>query len=254
MKEDINIEELFQQKFENFEGNVSPDVWANISQSIGATTTTTVVTTGLSTFAKVAIVSGGIIVASVASVLIYNAVNTENKTESTDPASDNLTVIDEPNENIEESDKVFTLEVADEGDSVIENNKEEIAKAIQDNELEEMVVPEELVEEILYKAQDVSGSVMIFDMIGERGVNPQKENEVSSERDIVVPGTEKKEVKTNKEEKSTEKEDVVVHSMKENTNKEEEEIEEEKLLQPKVSVPNVFSPDGEKTSPFGLSK
>ena len=52
------------------------------------------------------------------------------KTESTDPASDNLTVIDEPNENIEESDKVFTLEVADEGDSVIENNKEEIAKAI----------------------------------------------------------------------------------------------------------------------------
>ena len=36
MKENIDIEKLFQEKFENFEGNVDPSVWANVSQSINA--------------------------------------------------------------------------------------------------------------------------------------------------------------------------------------------------------------------------
>lgn len=61
MKEDLNIEELFKQGFENFEGNVDPSAWANISQNLntglsGGTTGTT----GLSVFGKVAVIVGAV--------------------------------------------------------------------------------------------------------------------------------------------------------------------------------------------------
>lgn len=36
MKDNKNIEELFQQTFENFEGDVSPDVWANVQSQISS--------------------------------------------------------------------------------------------------------------------------------------------------------------------------------------------------------------------------
>lgn len=66
MKEDINIEELFKQKFENFEGNVDPSVWANVSQSIGAGASGGAAGgAGLSGLAKVAIITGAVAVTSV---------------------------------------------------------------------------------------------------------------------------------------------------------------------------------------------
>ncbi len=36
MKKNQNIEELFQQTFENFEGDVSPDIWANVQSQISS--------------------------------------------------------------------------------------------------------------------------------------------------------------------------------------------------------------------------
>ena len=36
MKDNLNIEELFQDKFSSFEGSVSPDAWANIQQGMNA--------------------------------------------------------------------------------------------------------------------------------------------------------------------------------------------------------------------------
>jgi gliding motility-associated-like protein len=63
VKEDLNIDKLFKSKFENFEGNVDPSVWANISQGIVATggASTTV---GLSGLAKVAIIVGAAAITS----------------------------------------------------------------------------------------------------------------------------------------------------------------------------------------------
>ncbi|UKN00559.1 gliding motility-associated C-terminal domain-containing protein [Paracrocinitomix mangrovi] len=59
MKEDINIEELFKQKFENFEANVDPSVWANVSQSIGrGAAGSGAAAGGISAFTKVAIIVG----------------------------------------------------------------------------------------------------------------------------------------------------------------------------------------------------
>lgn len=56
MKEDINIDKLFQDKFKNFEGNVDPSAWANISQGIGAGASGGA--SGLTGLAKVAIIVG----------------------------------------------------------------------------------------------------------------------------------------------------------------------------------------------------
>ena len=38
MKGNINIDELFKQKFDNFQPEVDPSVWANVQAGIGAGT------------------------------------------------------------------------------------------------------------------------------------------------------------------------------------------------------------------------
>lgn len=64
MKENFNIEELFKQKFDNFQPDVDPGVWANIQAGIG--TGTAGVVGGVSAAVKIGLISGGIIAASVA--------------------------------------------------------------------------------------------------------------------------------------------------------------------------------------------
>ena len=63
MKDNLNIEELFQKGFENFQPEVDPSLWANIQAGIG---TTAAVTTGVSVGVKNGLISTGIIAASVA--------------------------------------------------------------------------------------------------------------------------------------------------------------------------------------------
>lgn len=64
MKENVNnIEEIFKQKFDNFQPEVNPSVWAGIQAGLG---TTAAVTTGVSVAIKIGIISGGIIAASIA--------------------------------------------------------------------------------------------------------------------------------------------------------------------------------------------
>ena len=65
MKDNINIEELFKSKFDNFEGNVDPSAWANIQQGINAAAVWGTVATGLSGIAKVAIIVGVVSVTAV---------------------------------------------------------------------------------------------------------------------------------------------------------------------------------------------
>src|SRR5687767_4809789 len=64
MKENFNIEELFKDKFENFQPDVNPAAWANIQAGMAASTTAAA--TGVSTAVKIALISGSIAAASVA--------------------------------------------------------------------------------------------------------------------------------------------------------------------------------------------
>ncbi|MBL7898142.1 MAG: hypothetical protein JNJ99_06380, partial [Crocinitomicaceae bacterium] len=63
MKGNSNIEELFKQKFDGFQADVNPQIWANIQAGLGTTAT---VTTGLSVGVKIGLITGGIAAASLA--------------------------------------------------------------------------------------------------------------------------------------------------------------------------------------------
>lgn len=110
MKEDVNIEELFKQKFENFEGQVDPSAWANISQSIGTTGGATGATgAGLSGFAKVAIIVGA---AAVTTFSVWYFTN-----DSTEQPDNENTVLVNHTEDVELND----TEVSDENAEVSSN-------------------------------------------------------------------------------------------------------------------------------------
>ena len=75
MKENINIEELFKEQFSSFEGNVSPDAWANIQQGMNAAGIgggAVAAKTGMSVLLKTVLISGGIVAATVAGVYLLS--------------------------------------------------------------------------------------------------------------------------------------------------------------------------------------
>ncbi|MFT5818801.1 MAG: gliding motility-associated-like protein [Crocinitomix sp.] len=71
MKDNLNIEELFQDKFSSFEGEVSPDAWANIQQGMAAGAAGTTAVTGMSLLMK-GVIAGGIVAATVTSVYLFS--------------------------------------------------------------------------------------------------------------------------------------------------------------------------------------
>jgi gliding motility-associated-like protein len=70
------IKDLFSEKLGNFESSVRPELWSNITSQIGATTTVTTVSTGVSLFTKTII---GVSVAAALSGLGYFAWNKEHQ-------------------------------------------------------------------------------------------------------------------------------------------------------------------------------
>jgi gliding motility-associated-like protein len=71
VKDNLNIEELFQDKFSSFEGEVSPDAWANIQQGMAAGAAGTTAATGMSLLMK-GVIAGGIVAATVTSVYLFS--------------------------------------------------------------------------------------------------------------------------------------------------------------------------------------
>lgn len=91
MKDNLNIEQLFRDKFSSFEGEVSPSAWANIQQGLS---TGAVVKTGLSTALKTALISGSIVAASVVGFYLFSSDDKQEKTQ--EPIANTIPV--EPNQ------------------------------------------------------------------------------------------------------------------------------------------------------------
>lgn len=70
------IKDLFSEKLGNFESSVRPELWSNIASQIGATTTVTTVSTGVSLFTKTII---GLSVAAAIGGFGYFAWNNEDQ-------------------------------------------------------------------------------------------------------------------------------------------------------------------------------
>ncbi|MEX1002314.1 MAG: gliding motility-associated C-terminal domain-containing protein [Crocinitomicaceae bacterium] len=129
MKEKINIEKLFKQKFENFEGEVDPSVWSSIQQGIQAGAGSA----GLSGFAKVAIVTA-ITVVTASSIWYFSSEPKEKEfVENNHPEQ----IISEP---IIEESKKETVENTDNALVITENEeaqKEEDSHGAQEVTTEE---------------------------------------------------------------------------------------------------------------------
>jgi len=127
VKENTNIEELFKSKFDGFQPEVDPSVWANIQAGIG---TGAVVGTGIATGIKIALISGGIIAAS---AVVWYASTTNNSNESTDNLNTNTIVVDNNTTNDDKNTEPIII-VNDWNDPVIKEHQKEIEKELLNNQ------------------------------------------------------------------------------------------------------------------------
>ena len=148
MKDNINIEELFKDKFEGFEGQVDPSAWANISQSLanGAATTGGAVSGGPSSIAKVAIVAGLVGVTSVTAWYFSSGDNNENIV-----ANDTQEQVENNEESQEDDVKTMgnNILVNDTNDPVIQERVEEIEEGLSQTQFNPEFIDNESVESVL---------------------------------------------------------------------------------------------------------
>ena len=160
MKDYNNIDELFKQGFEGFEGNVDPSAWANIQQGLGqgAASTSSAVSGGLSGVGKVAAIIG--IVGAAATGIWYFS-GEETKKES--PLTEQTTVV---SEEIAENnvDDVKTLGenilVTDTNDPVIQEHVTEIQEELNQNQYSADDIDDEYLKELL-RQEKISNSFMV---------------------------------------------------------------------------------------------
>ena len=146
MKENTNIEDLFKDKFDNFEANVDPSVWANVSQSINAGATSAgTAGAGLSGIAKVAIIAAAVTVTSV-SVWYFTKDSDEEQISEQEQI---ITSDQENNESALVSITEENIQVGDTNDPVIQENMQEIQEEFSAVEISTENFDEELIDILL---------------------------------------------------------------------------------------------------------
>lgn len=130
MKEKLNIEKLFKDKFENFEANVNPNVWTNISQGIQPSAVST--TTGIS-FGVKAIITGAI--ATTIGVSSYFLSDFKTQNQQVKSQQELVTKKENKQNNLSDIKKVKTTPtiIAQGNDPVIEAHQDEIVKELTQN-------------------------------------------------------------------------------------------------------------------------
>lgn len=93
MKDNLNIEELFKEKFNAFEAEVNPSAWANIQQGINVSGAAGGASAGMSVLMKTIIISGGIVAATFGGIYLF----TDNSESNSEISVNELVVpVDEP--------------------------------------------------------------------------------------------------------------------------------------------------------------
>jgi gliding motility-associated-like protein len=127
VNENLDIEKLFKNKFENFEADVNPNLWNNIANGVQSSAVTT--TTGLSFGVKGLIVASAISVISVATYYL-GGFNQE------DSNMQQLEMVVAKDENKKHSDKsqmsknILTTIIAQDNDPIIDTHEEEIVNEL----------------------------------------------------------------------------------------------------------------------------
>jgi hypothetical protein len=159
VKDNINIDELFKQGFESFEGNVDPSAWTNIQQSLGQTAASTGATaaSGLSAVSKVAaiVVLVGV---TATGVLYFSGEDTQNEnplTEQTNLVSDEVVSVDGYVQPLGEN-----ILVTDTNDPVIQDHVAEIQDELNQNQYSANDIDDDFLETIINKGNFSSGFII----------------------------------------------------------------------------------------------
>ena len=170
MKENNNIEELFKQKFDGFEGNVDPSAWTNIQQGINSAGASGATGAGLSGIAKVAIITS-IVSATAISVWYFSGNEKETLNELPVVAQNDIV-----EENTDESLQTIgeNILVTDTNDPIITNNIVEIQDELNEIAFNPEDINNDLVDEIL-------GVEIINDVVEDNYENNEGGNEEVSE-------------------------------------------------------------------------
>lgn len=159
MKENTNIEDLFKDKFENFESNVDPSVWANVSQSINAGSAGAgAAGAGLSGIAKVAIIAAAVTVTSVSVWYFTKDADQAQTSEQENNISPNQTEDEVATVSITEEN----IQVGDTNDPVLKENMQEIQEEFSAVEISTENFDEELIT-ILLESQSSTTPVITQD-------------------------------------------------------------------------------------------
>lgn len=125
MKDNLDIEKLFKDKFENFEGDVNPNIWNNIAQ--GISTNAAAAGTGMGLGVKALIVSASVIAVGVTTYYV-GGFNTNIPTiveNQINPNNEVLVPVIEDN-----SVENKTVIIAEDNDPVITENEDEIIQSL----------------------------------------------------------------------------------------------------------------------------
>lgn len=187
MKDNLNIEELFQEKFDSFESNVNPEAWTNIQQGVNAAGagTATAAKTGMSLLLKTVLISSGIIAASIVGVYLVSdtGANIEEKGE---------VVI---NENLER-DNTFTEQSINEGSMNALNDGEQSGSALTEKE-ENVGAEIEFVE--LIQVDETSNELIENSTASVESVNETNNNQNDREESTDNSNSEKGEIDSTEE-------------------------------------------------------
>lgn len=195
MKDNLNIEKLFKDKFENFEGNVNPEMWANISKGVSSNAAAG---SSIGLGIKALIISASAVVVGL-TVYFVGGFNqstnqiVENKTISEQIESiENAEVI---NESIIENVSDEIVIIAEENDPVITENEIEIINELSNpeildhtNELKENVDGDDITS-ISNSDGDENSSSIDADKNNEGNTSSDTQEKVDNSSDDVVSNT-----------------------------------------------------------------
>ena len=125
MKDNLDIDKLFKDKFENFEGDVNPQLWENISQGISTSGATT---TGLTLGVK-ALIAGAAVVTIGVATFYLGGFNEQPTIANNNTTQTNEVETVKGNDHVIEN-KTPEIIATDENDPVINENKDEIIKSL----------------------------------------------------------------------------------------------------------------------------
>jgi len=134
VKDNINIDKLFKDKFENFEGNVNPELWANISKGVASNSA---VSSSIGLGVKALIVGMSAITVGLTVYFVGDFNQTESQViENIEKASETK-IEDKINTELENEIVLpVTVIIAEDNDPVIAENKAEIIKELSNSDLD----------------------------------------------------------------------------------------------------------------------